>query len=156
MPCIMCIAVIAAVSFGVGVGVEEWMASKLSRIAEAGEVTHETGSVATYRGEFGATLDDGTTKRVSATIRLYKESNRVSVQIDDHSLSRDEAERLEDEVCEALGATITERRWPPGGPEALEADHEHADVDEQGIAGEAHELRSRATDHERRPSGHRK
>ena len=154
MPCIMCIAVLAAVSFGVGVGVEEWMAKKLARIAESGGVTHETESVATWRGEFRATLDDGTSKLVRATIRLYKDSERVSVQIDDHSLSQEEAERLEDEICEALGAKISERRWPPGGPEALEAeDHEHEEVDEQGIAEEELEVQVRESEAERRTSG---
>jgi len=149
MPCIMCIAVLAALSFGVGVGVEEWMSNKLARVAETGGVTHETESVVTWRGEFRATLDDGTTKLVRATIRLYKDSERVSVQIDDHSLSQEEAERLEDEICEALGATISERRWPPGGPEALEADHEH-DEAEQDTAEEDLEVQVRQVDAERR------
>lgn len=129
MACIMCLAVIAAVVFSAGVGIEEWLASKLSALAKSGDLTHVTESVATWRGDFSATLDDGTIKTVKATIRLYKDAQRVSIQLDDHSLTEAEAQRLEDEICAALEATVVERRYPLGEPEH-DADHEHEEPQE--------------------------
>jgi hypothetical protein len=124
--CIVCLAVIAAVGLSTGIAIDEWLEKKLSDLADSGAVVHETGSVATWRGELHATLDDGSAASVRTTIRIYKDSARVSVQIDDHTLTQSEAERLEDDVAAALDAAIVERRFPPAGPDGLPvSDHPH-------------------------------
>jgi hypothetical protein len=124
--CIFCLAVIAAVGLSTGIALDEWLERKLSNLADSGSVVHETGSVATWRGKLHATLDDGSEASVRATIRIYKDSARVSVQVDDHTLTQSEAERLEDDVAAALDATIVERRYPPTGPDGLPvSDHPH-------------------------------
>lgn len=130
MVCIVCLAVLAAVGFSVGVELEEWLDKKLGRLAESGSLVHESETVGTWRGELRAILDDGTEKSVPVTIRIYKDTGRVMVQIDDHSLTQAEAERLEDSVTEAMDATVVERRYPPTGPDGLPiADHEHEELE---------------------------
>jgi len=128
--CIVCLAVLAAIGFSVGVELDEWLAMKLDRVAESGSLVHESESVGTWKGEVRAVLDDGTEKTVRVTIRIYKDTGRVMVQIDDHSLTQQEAERLEDTITEALDADIVERRYPPTGPDGLPiADHDHESED---------------------------
>lgn len=139
MVCIVCLAVLAAVGFSVGVELDEWLDMKLGRLAESGGLVHESESVGTWRGELRAVLDDGTEKTVPVTIRIYKDTGRVMVQIDDHSLTQAEAERLEDEVAVALDASISERRYPPTGPDGLpivdhDHDHEHDEESETELA----------------------
>ncbi len=130
MVCIVCLAVLAAVGFSVGVELDEWLDKKLGRLAESGGLVHESESVGTWRGELRAILDDGAEKSVPVTIRIYKDTGRVMVQIDDHSLTQSEAERLEDSVTEAMDATVVERRYPPTGPDGLPiADHDHDELD---------------------------
>ena len=111
MACIVCLAAIAAVMFTAGVSVEEWMNSRLKKVAASGETTRETDSILTWRGEFPLVMDDGSTKLVRATIHLFKDSGRVKIHIEDHSLTQEEAERLEDEIAEALGLVCA----GPGG-----------------------------------------
>jgi len=124
--CIVCLAVLAAIGFSVGVELDEWLEKKLDRLAESGGLVHESESVGTWKGEVHAVLDDGAEKTVRVTIRIYKDTGRVMVQIDDHSLTQAEAERLEDSITEALDANIVERRYPPTGPDGLPiADHDH-------------------------------
>jgi len=128
--CIVCLAVMAAIGFSVGVELDEWLEMKLGRVAESGTLVHESESVGTWKGEVRAVLDDGTEKTVRVTIRIYKDTGRVMVQIDDHSLTQQEAERLEDTITEALDADIVERRYPPTGPDGLPiADHDHESED---------------------------
>jgi hypothetical protein len=148
MACIFCLAVLAAVGVSAGIGLNEWLEKKLAKVADSGALVHETESVATWRGELHATLDDGSEKSVSATIRIYKDSGRVTVQIDDHSLTQEEAERLEDEVAAALDAEIVERRYPRIGPDGLPVfDHSHDEpeideADAEDTAEEAEECES--------------
>jgi len=140
--CIVCLAVLAAIGFSVGVELDEWLDTKLGRLAESGGLVHESESVGTWKGEVRAVLDDGTEKTVRVTIRIYKDTGRVMVQIDDHSLSQTEAERLEDSITEALDANIVERRYPPTGPDGLpiaDHDHEAEDADDAEEAEEAEE-----------------
>ena len=147
MVCIVCLAVLAAIGFSVGVELDEWLKSKLGRLAESGALVHESESVGTWKGEVRAVLDDGTETTVRVTIRIYKDTGRVMVQIDDHSLTQSEAERLEDSVTEALDANIVERRYPPTGPDGLpiadhDHDHEHeheVEVDEDAEAEVPHD-----------------
>jgi hypothetical protein len=134
MACIACLAVLAAVGISTGIAVNEWLDKKLASLAESGTLVHESESVATWRGDLHATLDDGSATSVSTTIRVYKDSGRVAMQIDDHSLTQSEAERLEDEAMSALDATIVERRYPPTGPDGLPVcNHSH----EEPLADEA-------------------
>lgn len=144
MACIVCLATVAAIAFGVGVSVDEWLDKKLARLAEAGSVIHDTESVATWQGEFKVCLDDGTEKIVPVTIRLFKDVGRVRVQIDDHSLTEEEAARLEDEILEALDADLVERRYPSDGAQGEKVEpHDHAhdeDVEQEEAPAEELEV----------------
>ncbi len=130
MPCIVCLATLAAIGFGVGMAVDEVLTKPLERVAQNGRLVRETDSVATWRGEFRVVLDDGTTKLVAATIHLFKDSNRVKIHIEDHSLSTEEAERLEDDIVDALDGTVVERRYPPSDPESEAHSHEEEGLED--------------------------
>ncbi|TLM76298.1 MAG: hypothetical protein FDZ70_06715 [Actinobacteria bacterium] len=119
MACIVCIAILIAVGVATGMTVEDRLDRKLADLAESGERVHETDSVAVWDGKLRAILDDGTVKVVDVTVRMYKGTDRVAIQINDHGLTQREAERLEDDVAAALGAAIAERRFPPVGPDGL-------------------------------------
>lgn len=127
MVCIVCLATLAAIGFTTAVAIDQWLEERLGPIAENGTLLKETESVATWRGEFRVVLDDGTEKLVRATLHIFKDSGRVRITVDDHSLSEAEAARLEDGILEALGAELIERRYPSDGPSADGLEHEHAD-----------------------------
>lgn len=139
MVCIVCLATIAAIGFGAGVIAEEVLSKRLENLAKSGGITRETESVASWSGEFEAKLDDGGTKLVPVAIQYFKDSGRVRIQLDDHSLSQAEAEHLEDEILEALGAEPVERRYPSDGAGGLESEHEHPDEVAEPVAEEAEE-----------------
>jgi hypothetical protein len=53
-------------------------------------------------------------KQAPVTVTLYKEHSRVRIQILTHDLTPEEAAQLEDELAEAVGATIVDRSGPEG------------------------------------------
>ena len=110
MVCIFCIAVLAIVAGALTAAsvddIEEQLAAKAD-----GEVRRvsDTASVA----RFELTVEVGG-KQAPVTVTLYKEHSRVRIQILTHDLTSEEAAQLEDELAEAVGATIVDRSGPEG------------------------------------------
>jgi hypothetical protein len=108
--CIFCIAVLAIVAGALTAAsvddIEEQLAAKAD-----GEVRRvsDTASVA----RFELTVEVGG-KQAPVTVTLYKEHSRVRIQILTHDLTPEEAAQLEDELAEAVGATIVDRSGPEG------------------------------------------
>ena len=121
MVCIFCIAVLAIVAGALTAASVDEIEEQL---ADKGEVTRvsDTESVA----RFEVTVDVGR-KEAPVAVTLYKEHSRVRIQILTHELSPEEAEKLEDELAEAIGAKIVER----SSPEAEAEDHTHEDPEEE-------------------------
>ena len=110
MVCIFCIAVLAIVAGALTAASVDEIEEQLAEKAD-GEVQRvsDTESVA----RFELTVDvDGTKAPVAVT--LYKEHSRSRIQILTHDLTPEAAEKLEDELAEAIGAKIVDRSSPEG------------------------------------------
>ena len=110
MVCIFCIAVLAIVAGALTAASVDEIEERLADKAD-GEVQRvsDTESVA----RFELTVDvDGT--KAPAAVTLYKEHSRVRIQILTHELTPEAAEKLEDELAEAIGAKIVDRSSPEG------------------------------------------
>jgi len=108
--CIFCIAVLAIVAGALTAASVDEIEEQLAEKAE-GEVQRvsDTESVA----RFELTVDvDGTKAPVAVT--LYKEHSRARIQVLTHELTPEEAEALEDELAEAIGAKVVDRSSPDG------------------------------------------
>lgn len=110
MVCIFCIAVLAIVAGALTAASVDQIEEQLADRAD-GEVRRvsDTESVA----RFELTVDVGG-KEAPVAVTLYKEHSRVRIQILTHELTPEEAERLEDELAEAIGADIVDRSSPEG------------------------------------------
>lgn len=110
MVCIFCIAVLAIVAGALTAASVDEIEEQLAGKAE-GDVQRvsDTESVA----RFELTVDvEGTKAPVAVT--LYKEHSRARIQILTHELTPEEAERLEDELADAIGAKVVDRSGPEG------------------------------------------
>jgi hypothetical protein len=134
MVCIFCIAVLAIVAGALTAAsvdeIEEQLADKA-----AGEVQRvsDTESVA----RFELTVEVGR-KSAPVAVTLYKEHSRVRIQILTHELTPEEAEELEDELAEAIGATIVDRSSPEGEIHEEPA-HEPDDPEAERVPADAAE-----------------
>lgn len=134
MVCIFCIAVLAIVAGALTAAsvdeIEEQLAEKAG-----GEVQRvsDTESVA----RFELTVDVAGTKAPVA-VTVYKEHRRVRIQILTHELTPEEAERIEDELAEAIGAKIVDRSSPEGETHE-EPDREAADPEAERVPADATE-----------------
>jgi hypothetical protein len=135
--CIFCIAVLAIVAGALTAAsvdeIEETLADKAD-----GEVQRvsDTESVA----RFELTVDVGN-KKAPVAVTLYKEHSRVRIQILTHELTPEEAEKLEDDLAEAVGAKIVDRSSPEG--------HEHEEPAHEPPAPEAERVPADAGEPER-------
>jgi hypothetical protein len=126
--CIFCIAILAIVAGALTAASVDEVEEQLAEKAD-GELKRvsDTESVA----RFELTVDvDGTKAPVAVT--LYKEHRRARIQILTHELTPEQVKRLQDELAEAIGATITERSDPQ--EEAEDPAHEHPDDDPERVA----------------------
>lgn len=117
MVCIFCIAVLAIVAGALTAASVDDIEEQLADKAEGDvERVSDTESVA----RFELTVDvDG--KKAPVAVTLYKEHSRARIQILTHELTPEEAERLGDELAEAIGAKVVDRSSPEG------EEHEHAE-----------------------------
>ncbi|HJV08651.1 MAG TPA: hypothetical protein VJ653_03195 [Acidimicrobiales bacterium] len=133
MVCIFCIAVLAIVAGALTAASVDEMEEQLADKAD-GEVRRvsDTESVA----RFELTVKVGR-KDAPVAVTVYKEHSRVRIQILTHELTPEEAERLEDELAEAVGAKVVDRSSPEGEDE--EPAHEHAEPEAERVAADAPE-----------------
>jgi hypothetical protein len=109
--CIFCIAVLAIVAGALTAASVDEMEQQLS---EKGDVTRVSDTESVARFELDVEVAD---KTAPVAVTVYKEHSRVRIQILTHELTPEEAEKLEDELAEAVGAKIVDRSSPEG--------HEH-------------------------------
>lgn len=134
MVCIFCIAVLAIVAGALTAASVDDIEEQLADKAE-GEVRRvsDTESVA----RFELTVKVGR-KKAPVAVTLYKEHSRARIQILTHELTPEEAERLEDELAEAIGARIVDRSSPEG-EEHEEPAHEPAGPEAERVPAETAE-----------------
>ena len=134
MVCIFCIAVLAIVAGALTAASVDQIEEQLAEKAD-GEVQRvsDTESVA----RFELTVEVGS-KKAPVAVTLYKEHNRVRIQILTHELTPEEVEKLEDELAESVGAKIVDRSSPEGDAHE-EREHEPADADAERVPADAAE-----------------
>ena len=128
MVCIFCIAILAIVAGALTAAAVDQVEEQLAEKAD-GELKRvsDTESVA----RFELTVDvDGTKAPVAVT--LYKEHRRARIQVLTHELTPEQVKRLQDELAEAIGATIAERSSPE--EEAEDPAHEHPEDEAERVA----------------------
>jgi hypothetical protein len=124
--CIFCIAVLAIVAGALTAASVDEIEEQLAEKAE-GEVRRVSDTEAVARFELTVEVDG---KKAPVAVTLYKEHSRARIQILTHELTPEEAEKLEDELAEAIGAKVVDRSSPQGetheepAPEAADAEAE--------------------------------
>ena len=110
MVCIFCIAVLAIVAGALTAASLDEMEEQLADKAD-GEVRRVSDTESVARFELSAKVGN---KTAPVAVTVYKEHSRVRIQILTHELTPEEAERLEDELAEAVGAEIVDRSSADG------------------------------------------
>ncbi len=136
MVCIFCIAILAIVAGALTAASVDEIEEKLADKAD-GEVQRVSDTESIVR--FELTVEVGR-KQAPVVVTIYKEHSRVRIQILTHELTPEEAEKLEDELAEAVGAKIVDRSSPEGEaheepahePASPEAERVPADTAEPG------------------------
>jgi hypothetical protein len=140
--CIFCIAVLAIVAGALTAASLDQIEEQLADKAD-GEVRRVSDTESVARFELTV---DVSGKKAPVAVTLYKEHGRVRIQILTHELTAEEAERLEDELAEAIDADIVDR----SSPEAEE--HDEAAHDEPPRAEPtAERVETRGAQREREP-----
>ena len=104
MPCIFCIAVFATIAGAIAGAVIDELEEKLRRTGHDVERSTDTESVAKFDLQVTSSGRD-----VPVAVTVYKQYGRVRIQVLTHNITRQEAEKLEDELAEALGLKIVDR-----------------------------------------------
>ena len=110
MVCIFCIAVLAIVAGALTAASLDEIEEQLAEKAD-GEVQRVSDTESVARFELTVEVDG---KKAPVAVTLYKEHSRARIQILTHELTPEEAEKLEDEVAEAIGAKVVDRSSPEG------------------------------------------
>jgi hypothetical protein len=105
MVCVFCIAAFMLIAGAVTAAAVDKMEESLGERAE-GPVRRVAESDSVTKWELDVKVGK---KAVPVAITVYKEQGRVRIQILTHDLSREEAEKLEDELAELLEAKIVSR-----------------------------------------------
>jgi hypothetical protein len=121
--CIFCIAILAIVAGALTAASVDQVEEQLADKASGGvKRVSDTESVA----RFELTVEVGG-KAAPVAVTLYKEHSRARIQILTHELTKEEAERLQEGLAEAIGAKIVDRSSPEA--EADDPAHEHPEKD---------------------------
>jgi hypothetical protein len=104
MPCIFCIAVFATIVGAIAGTVIDELEGKLRHTGHDVERSADTDSVAKFDLQVTSNGRD-----VPVAVTVYKQYGRVRIQVLTHNITREEAEKLEDELAEALGLKIVDR-----------------------------------------------
>ena len=131
MVCIFCIAVLAIVAGALTAASVDEIEEQLAEKAD-GEVQRVSDTESVARFELTVDVNG---KEVPVAVTLYKEHSRARIQILTHDLTPEEAERLEDELAETIGAKVVDRSSPEGetheepAPEPAGAEAERVPAD---------------------------
>lgn len=123
MVCIICIAAAATIGAAVlGPDAIAAMFDRIKKIMPDTRTTADSTSVVKWEGTFQFQRGNTTTP-VPVAVYLYKGQKRLRIQVLTHSLSREDAESVQDAIASQLGVTILARTIPAAEPQA-EEDHE--------------------------------
>ncbi|MFN2525750.1 MAG: hypothetical protein ABR505_05740 [Actinomycetota bacterium] len=126
MVCIFCVAAFVAVVGAMGgISLAQIEGALQSRSKGPVQKTSESSSVVKY--EANVTVLTG--KVVPVAVTIYKEHNRVRIQLLTHELSRAEIEKVEDEIAEMLQARIVIRSDPETEKKVHEAFRDELESD---------------------------
>jgi hypothetical protein len=128
MVCIFCIAVLAIVAGALTAASVDEIEEKLADQAD-GQVQRVSDTESVARFELTVDVDG---KKAPVAVTLYKEHSRARIQILTHELTPEEAEKLEDELAEAIGAKVVDRSSPDGDVHE-EPEHEAADPEAERV-----------------------
>jgi hypothetical protein len=140
MPCIFCIAVFLLLAGAVTAGVIDSLEERLKSIGgESVQRTAESSSVTKWNlnVDIGDAVPDSRGGRSSApaavpvAVTVYKAQKRVRIQVLTHSLTRAEAEVIEDRIADALQLRVIERSSAESEAKVREAVAGSADVPPQ-------------------------
>jgi septal ring factor EnvC (AmiA/AmiB activator) len=104
VPCIFCIAVFATIVGAIAGTVIDELETKLRGAGHDVERSADTDSVAKFDLQVSSSGRD-----VPVAVTVYKQYGRVRIQVLTHDITREEAEKLEDQLAEALGLKIVDR-----------------------------------------------
>jgi hypothetical protein len=122
MPCIFCIAVFAALAGQVTAAVVDQLNERLQRKAK-GPVRRTSDTESVTKMEL---VVEAAGKDVPVAVTVFKPAKRVRIQVLDHSLSREEAEKLQNQLADVMDLRVVERSDPESEAKVREA-HDHAD-----------------------------
>jgi hypothetical protein len=142
--CIFCIAILAIVAGALTAAAVDQVEEKLADKAD-GEVERVSDTESVARFELTVEVDG---KKAPVAVTLYKEHRRARIQVLTHELTPEQVKKLQDELAEAIDATIVERSSPED--EADEPVHEHPDEEPERVA-ERVEAATAQPDREREP-----
>ena len=138
MPCIFCIAVFMALgSQAIGAAVDQISARLKDKATGPVRTTTDTDSVAKleFRMEAAGT-------QVPVALTVFKQSQRVRIQLMSHDLSREDAEKLQNNLADLLELKIVERSDPESEAKVREAhDHPTPQTNPAGTAPDKPRLR---------------
>lgn len=122
MPCIFCIAVGFAVAGAVGASTVDGLVERLKGRAK-GPVRKVTESESVAKVELDVEAEG---KQVPVAVTVFKDSDRVRIQLLNHALGRPEAEKLQNQLADLLDVRIVERSTEEEEAKVREAERELA------------------------------
>jgi len=121
MPCIFCIAVFTALAGQVTAAVIDQINDRLRKKAK-GPVRKTTDTESVTKMEL---VVEAAGKDVPVAVTVFKPAKRVRIQVLDHSLGREDAEKLQNQLADLLDLRVVERSDPESEAKVREA-HDHA------------------------------
>jgi 3',5'-cyclic AMP phosphodiesterase CpdA len=120
--CFFCIAVFTLLAGAVSAGTLDTVEDQLAAKATDGvRRVSDTDSVARF--ELDVDVDG---RKAPVAVTVYKEHARVRIQVLTHELTREQIERIEDELAKAVEADVVDRSHPDV---ELPGDHDHPERD---------------------------
>ena len=121
MPCIFCIAVFTALAGQVTAAVVDQINDRLQKKAK-GPVRKTTDTESVTKLEL---VVEAAGKDVPVAVTVFKPAKRVRIQVLNHSLSREDAEKLQNQLADMLDLRVVERSDPESEAKVREA-HDNA------------------------------
>jgi len=117
MPCVFCIAMFMAGAGAIAASTIELMQVRLQKKA-TGKVKKVSDTSSVARFEFG--MKSGR-KTAPIAVTVFKEHRRVRIQVLTHEISREESEKIENQIADLLDLKIVDRSSPQDEAKVREA-----------------------------------
>jgi hypothetical protein len=110
--CIFCMAALLIVGATLGAvaldGIETRLTSGLKDVRRA----VDTDSLVMWKATATVKVQGKNAKQVPVAIHLYKQAQRIRIQILTHDVTQAEAESIQDQICGLLDAKVISRHYP--------------------------------------------